>query len=165
MNEIKNYKPLALVFYIDGNGNRCALPLDNSRVQEFKQAIQNQKMVELEWIVINSFEVKEIRPAEKTSELEKYYYSRSYQERSFIASRVRSRAGNQKVNVLESLAELGTEKAINLMQRWIDSVHEYKEPTTTQKTTTTQPITAEEKEQLKAKFKSILSKYELKWKN
>ena len=80
MWEIREYKPLALVFYIDGNGNRNALPLDNSRIQEFKQAIQNQKMVELEGIVINSFDVKEIRPAEKTSELEKYYYSRDYKK-------------------------------------------------------------------------------------
>ena len=159
MWEIREYKPLALVFYIDGNGNRNALPLDNSRIQEFKQAIQNQKMVELEGIVINSFDVKEIRPAEKTSELEKYYYSRDYKERSLIASRVKARAGNQKVNVLEWLAELWSEKAIAVMQWWIKPVIREVEPPVIQPTKT---MTDEEKEQLKAKFKNLLSQYEMK---
>jgi hypothetical protein len=48
MNEIKEYKPLALVFYMDGNGNRDALPLDDSKVNEFQKVIENTKMVELE---------------------------------------------------------------------------------------------------------------------
>ena len=120
MNELKQYKPLALVFYIDGNGNRSALPLDDSKREQFQRIIENQKMVELEGITINTFDIKEVRPADKTTDIEKYYYSRSYQERAMISQRVRNRVKDQKVNVLESLSELGTEKAIDLMQRWIE---------------------------------------------
>lgn len=156
MQEIREYKPLALVFYIDGNGNRNALPLDNSRIQEFKQAIQNQKMVELEGIVINSFDIKEIRPAEKTSELEKYYYSRTYQERSKIAQRVRNRAGNPKVNVLEWLSELWSEKAISVMQWMIKPVVKEVEPPVIEPTV---QMTPEERAELATKFKTLLSKY------
>lgn len=120
MWEIKQYKPLALVFFIDGNGNRSALPLDDTRREQFKQVIENSKMVELEWIIINTYDIKEIRPASKTTEIEKFFYSRDYQERAMISQRVRNRANNQKANVLECLAEMWTGKAIEMMQQWIE---------------------------------------------
>ena len=156
MNEIKTYRPLALVFYIDWNGNRSALPLDNARVQDFKKAVEEKKMIELEWVTINTYDIKEIRPAELTSEIEKYYYSRSYQERAMISQRVRNRVKDQKVNVLESLSELGTEKAIDLMQRWIEWA---KTEQTTEKKVDKQPITEEQKEQIKARYQQILSQF------
>jgi len=156
MNDIKQYKPLALVFYIDGNGNRNALPLDDSKREEFKRIIENQKMVELEGIIINTFDIKEIRPADKTSELEKFYYSRTYQERSKIAQRVRNRAGNPKVNVLEWLSELWSEKAISLMQWMIKPIVKEVEPPVIKPTV---QMTPEEMEEIKSKFKKLLSKY------
>ena len=48
MDEIKQYRPIALVFYVDGNGNRNALPLEESKRDAFKKAIETSKMVELE---------------------------------------------------------------------------------------------------------------------
>lgn len=48
MDAIKQYKPIALVFYIDGNGERNALPLDESKRVAFKTAVESSKMVELE---------------------------------------------------------------------------------------------------------------------
>ena len=78
MDEIKQYKPIALVFYIDGNGERNALPLEESKRLAFKNAVENSKMVELEWITINTFDIKEIRPASSTSESEKFFYSQTW---------------------------------------------------------------------------------------
>ena len=166
MKELREYKPLALVFYIDGNGNRAALPLDDSKVSEFKRVIENTKMVELEWVTINTFEIKEIRPAYKTTEIEKFYYSRDPHERALIDKRVKGRVQNQRVNVIESLSELGTEKAINMMQRWIAPVEE--DPIVAERVTTTQSnqITEQQKEEIKAKFKQLLSRYQTTtWKN
>lgn len=105
MQEIKEYKPLALVFYVDGNGNRDALPLDDDKREAFKQAIEVKKMVELEGVVINTFDIKEIKPAYKCSDIEKYFYSRDYQERAFITDKVRHRVNNMKANVIEALSE------------------------------------------------------------
>ena len=48
MDEIKQYKPIALVFYVDGNGNRNALPLEEAKRIAFKNAVETSKMVELE---------------------------------------------------------------------------------------------------------------------
>jgi hypothetical protein len=37
-----------------------------------------------------------------------------------IAQRIKNRCNNQKANVIEELSSLGTQKAIELMQRWIE---------------------------------------------
>lgn len=158
MWEIREYKPLALVFYIDGNGNRNALPLDDTRREQFKQIIESQKMVELEWITINTFDIKEIRPASKTSELEKYYYNLNYQDRAFISSRVKSRAQNQKVNVLEWLSELW-DKAIWICEWWIRN-RDWKIEQQQTEQPKREPITDEQKEFIKARFREILSSYQ-----
>ena len=124
MWDIKEYKPIALVFYIDGNGNRTALPLEESKREAFKKAIETSKMVELEWITINTFDIKEIRPAWSTSDLEKFFYSRSWQERAYITERTKKMSGDAKVNVVEYRLPLGTAKAIERLQWMVDSYHE-----------------------------------------
>ena len=156
MWEIKQYKPLALVFYIDGNGNRNALPLDDSKREQFKQIIENQKMVELEWIIINTFDIKEIRPACSTSELEKYYYSRTYQERALISEKVRHRVNNPKANVLEQLSELWNEKAIRMMESWL---RPKEEPIAEEPKDKWNPISEEQKAELRKRFEQLLSSY------
>lgn len=105
MNEIKDYKPLALVFYIDWNGDRAALPLDESKREAFKKAVETSKMVELEWITINTFDIKEIRPADKTSDIEKVFYSLSWQKRAYLNKRARVKSGNSKTNAVEYFSE------------------------------------------------------------
>lgn len=158
MWEIREYRPLALVFYIDGNGNRNALPLDDTKREQFKSIIEHQKMVELEWITINTFDIKEIRPASKTSELEKYYYNLNYQDRAFISWKVKQRAQNQRINVLEWLSELWEPKAINVCEWWIrnrDWIVEQKQIVEEK----SEPITEEQKEYMKARFREILSSY------
>lgn len=157
MWEIKEYRPLALVFYIDGNGNRSALPLDDSKREQFKQIIESQKMVELEWITINTFDIKEIRPACKTSELEKYYYNLNYQDRAFVATRVKQRAQNSKVNVLEWLSEYW-DKAVSICEWWIKN-RDYKAEEQKQIEEPPKPLTEEQKEFMKARFRDILSSY------
>ena len=84
MNALKEYKPITLVFYIDWNGERNALPLDDTKREAFKKAVENNKMVELEWTVINTFDIKEIRPAEKLTDIEKIFYNLSYQKRAYL---------------------------------------------------------------------------------
>lgn len=116
MNQIKQYKPISLVFYEDWNGDRNALPLDESKRDAFIRVIETSKMVELEWVIINTYSIKEIRPSSKTSEIEKFYYSQSIQNRAFIAERVRRMTGNLKANVIEYFtSRWDTQKAIERM--------------------------------------------------
>lgn len=123
MNNIKQYKPIALVFYIDWNGERNALPLEDSKRDAFKNAIETSKMVELEWITINTFDIKEIRPAASTSEIEKFYYSQSRQIRNYIKQRT-FRMAWDKVNVLEYRLWLWEQKAIERLERMVESYNE-----------------------------------------
>lgn len=127
MNDIKQYKPLALVFYIDWNWDRNALPLDDSKREAFKKAIETSKMVELEWITINTFDIKEIRPAQATTELEKYFYSQSWQDRNYINQKT-LRMAWQKVNTLEYRSWLWEQKAIERLQRMLEYHHEDLQP-------------------------------------
>ena len=123
MNELKEYKPIALVFYIDWNWERRALPLDESKRDVFKKAIENSKMVELEWITNNTFDIKEIRPSASTSELEKYFYSQSWQDRNYINQRT-IRMAWQKVNTLEYWSGIWEAKAIERMENMLENYHE-----------------------------------------
>jgi hypothetical protein len=127
MNDIKQYKPIALVFYIDWNWDRNALPLDESKREAFKKAIETSKMVELEWITINTFDIKEIRPAQATTELEKYFYSQSWQDRNYINQKT-LRMAWQKVNTLEYRSWLWEQKAIERLQRMLEYHHEDLQP-------------------------------------
>lgn len=123
MDAIKQYKPIALVFYIDGNGERNALPLDESKRVAFKTAVESSKMVELEWITINTFDIREIRPASSTSELEKFFYSQSRQDRNYIKQRTLKMAWD-KVNVLEYRLWLWEQQALDRLQRILETYHE-----------------------------------------
>ena len=104
MWEIKEYKPITLVFYIDGNWNRAALPLDESKREAFKKAVESSKMVELEWITINTFDIKEIRPADKLSDIEKLFYSMSWERRAYLNQRARAKSENQRISAVEYFA-------------------------------------------------------------
>lgn len=123
MGEIKQYKPISLVFYVNGNWDRDALPLDEEKREAFKKAVENNKMVELEWITINTFDIKEIRPASSITELEKFFYSQSWQDRSFLNQRTLKIAG-QKVNTIEYWLWLWEQQAIERLARMLDVHHE-----------------------------------------
>ena len=123
MNQIKQYKPISLVFYINGNWDRDALPLEDSKRDAFKKAVETSKMVELEGITINTFDIKEIRPANATTELEKFFYSQSWQDRSYLNQRTLKMAG-QKVNTLEYRLGLWEQQAIERLTRMLDTHHE-----------------------------------------
>ena len=125
MNEIKDYKPLALVFYIDGNWERNALPLDESKREAFKKAVETSKMVELEWITINTFDIKEIRPADKTTDIEKCFYSMSYHERAYLNQRARRLSENTKRNAVDYFSAMpDKERALKRMRDMVAYLEE-----------------------------------------
>ena len=142
--EIKQYKPLALVFYMDWNGNRNALPLDDNQRQPFKEAIEQSKMIELDGVIINTYDIKEIRPAHLTTELEKYYYSRTWEERSFLTQRARTQSKDRKIHPIEWFWELWDQKAIEKMEALLDGMRSPKETKPEQKSDS-KPLTPEQK--------------------
>lgn len=150
--EIKQYKPLALVFYIDGNGCRSALPLEDSQRQDFKNEIEKSKMIELDGIVINTYDIKEIRPAALTTELEKYFYSKSWQERGILMQKAREQSRNPKMHPIEWYGELGTNRAIEKMESVLRSKLN---PQVSVPKTPVKPLTAEQKARIEAQKKLI----------
>lgn len=154
MHDMKEYKPIALVFYKDGNGNRDALPLDESKLEAFKNVIENSKMVELEWVIIATNEIKEIKRSYKTTELEKYFYSRSPEERAYLTKRIKSRAW-QKCNILESIAEMWEERAITTMMQWIEWRNRVIEEEKTTKVETKIEMTDKQRKEIMERFKNL----------
>ncbi len=120
MNTLKEYKPITLVFYIDWNWDRNALPLDDSKREAFKKAVETHKMVELEWTVINTFDIKEIRPAEKLSEIEKVFYSLSYPKRVYLNERAKRLTQDIKKSAVEYFS--GRPERERAIQRMLDMV-------------------------------------------
>ena len=126
MNTLSEYKPLALVFYIDWNGDRTALPLDDSKREAFKKAVETHKMVELEWIVINTFDIKEIRPADKTTDIEKLFYSQSWDVRTWLNWRAKKLAQDQRTDAVEYFTSIpDREFALRRIGEMIKSRLEY----------------------------------------
>lgn len=116
--DLKEYKPLSLVFYIDWDWNRSALPLDEQKINEFKQAVETKKMIEIEWVVINTFDIKEIRPSSHTTELEKYFYSRTIQERALIKKWITRMVWSQKINIIEAISQMND--PIKRLERFLE---------------------------------------------
>ena len=159
--EIKQYKPLALVFYMDWNGNRNALPLDDNQRQSFKEAIEQSKMIELDGVIINTYDIKEIRPAHLTTELEKYYYSRTWQERSFLTQRAKNQSKDRKIHPIEWFWELWDQKAIEKMEALLDGMRSPKE-TKPEEKLDSNPLTPEQKVKVKEQFQSLKEYLSLK---
>ncbi len=163
MNEIKEYKPLALVFYIDWNGNRSALPLEEDKVPQFKKALEQCKMIELEWVIINTFDIKEIRPSQFTTDIEKYFYSRNIAERKYMIDKMKRMARSQKINIIEEISWMTD--GFWRMERMIKSKFERdlpievigKDPILETNITKikTEELTEEQKEQIKIKYKDL----------
>jgi len=153
--EIKQYKPLALVFYMDWNGNRNALPLDDNQRQAFKETIEQSKMVELDGVVINTYDIKEIRPAYLTTELEKYYYSRTWQERSFLTQRARTQSKDRKIHPIEWFWELWDQKAIEKMEALLDGMRSPKSEMKPEEKSDSKPLTPEQKVKVKEQFQRL----------
>lgn len=160
--EIKQYKPLALVFYIDWNGNRNALPLDDNQRQAFKETIEQSKMVELDGVVINTYDIKEIRPAHLTTELEKYYYSRTWQERIFLTQRARTQSKDRKIHPIEWFWELWDQKAIEKMEALLDGMRSPKSETEPEEKSDSKPLTPEQKVKVKEQFQRLKEHLSLK---
>lgn len=160
--EIKQYKPLALVFYIDWNGNRNALPLDDNQRQAFKETIEQSKMVELDGVVINTYDIKEIRPAHLTTELEKYYYSRTWQERIFLTQRARTQSKDRKIHPIEWFWELWDQKAIEKMEALLDGMRSPKSETKPEEKSDSKPLTPEQKVKVKEQFQRLKEHLSLK---
>ena len=124
MNEIKEYRPLALVFYINGKWERDVLPLDEDKREAFKKAIEVNKMVELEWITINVFDIKEIRPASTLTRLENIFYSMPRAERKFITERTKKLAAKDIKDPIEYWSILPFDKAVDRLESMVRYYHE-----------------------------------------
>ena len=71
-----------------------ALPLEESKLDAFREKIETAKMIILEGITINTFNIQEIRPDKNLTDLEKYFYSRTVEERAKIKKRMFQRNWN-----------------------------------------------------------------------
>ena len=107
------------------------------------------------------YDIKEIRPAHLTSELEKYYYSRTREERALISRRAREQSRNQKINALDFFAEFWTESAIERMQRILNQAYAPFTPerqSDIEEIMETKKMSPEQKEAVLMRFRNIKEK-------
>lgn len=147
---LKEYKPIALVFYKDGEGNLTALPLEESKLHDFRKSVETDKMIVLEWIMINTFNIQEIRPDEKLTDLEKYFYSRTSEERAKIKKRMFQRNWNGKTSIIEAIRE-----SLNDPIRRLDHYLNPQEERENKEQEEKKEISQEEKEKIKERFQNL----------
>lgn len=148
--DLKEYKPIALVFYKDGEGNLTALPLEESKLHDFRKTIETAKMVILEGITINTFNIQEIRPDKNLTDLEKYFYSRTPEERAKIKKRMLSRNWNWKTSIIEWIRE-----SLNDPIRRLDHYLNPPEEKDIKEQEEKKEISQEEKEKIKERFQNL----------
>lgn len=131
MQEIKEYKPIALIYYINGAGERDAIPIPNDKVKELQNVIEKSKMIKIEWTVINTFEIKEIKPYERLSEVEMMFRTIEPKARNKILLKIKryiqnsEMRGYKKYSTASLLETLSTMKqGENMMQRRINNYYE-----------------------------------------
>ena len=131
MQEIKEYKPIALIYYINGAGERDAIPIPNDKVKELQNVIEKSKMIKIEGTVINTFEIKEIKPYERLSEVEMMFRTIEPKARNKILLKIKryiqnsEMRGYKKYSTASLLETLSTMKqGENMMQRRINNYYE-----------------------------------------
>lgn len=131
MQNIKEYKPVALVYYINGAGERDVLTIPNDKIAEFQKTIEKSKMVEVEGITINTFEIKEIKPFDRISEVEMMFRTIEPKARNKILLKIKryiqnsEMRGYKKYSTASLLETLSTMKqGENMMQRRINNYYE-----------------------------------------
>lgn len=148
--ELKEYRPIALVFYKDWEWNLVALPLEESKLDAFREKIETAKMVNLEGITINTFNIQEIRPDKNLTDLEKYYYSRTPEERAKIKKRMFQRNWNGKTSIIEAIRE-----SLNDPIRRLDHYLNPQEEKEIKEQEEKKEISQEEKEKIKERFQKF----------
>lgn len=148
--DLKEYKPIALVFYKDGEGNLTALPLEESKLDAFRKAIETAKMIILEGITINTFNIQEIRPDVNLTDLEKYFYSRTVEERAKIKKWMFKRNWNGKTSIIEAIRE-SLNDPIKRLDHYLNPQEEKEIKEQEEK----KEISQEEKEKIKERFQNL----------
>lgn len=87
-NAIKEYKPLALVFYTNWDWESNIATIFDSDYEDFKNELENSKFITIWWRTINCYNVKEIRRDSELTEIQKIYYSQSTWCRRYIDRRI-----------------------------------------------------------------------------
>lgn len=119
--ELKEYKPLCIVFFTNGEWERDALTIPEEKKAEFIKHIESAKLVEIEWVVVNTFHINEIRSTEQLTELEKIYYSCDYKLRKEI-NKTAQRLGSE--NFLKRCTRFTEEQSINTL---LSRIEKYKD--------------------------------------
>lgn len=119
--ELKEYKPLAIVFFTNGEWERDVLTIPEEKKAEFIKHIESAKLVEIEWVVVNTFHINEIRSTEQLTELEKIYYSCDYKLRKEI-NKTAQRLGSE--NFLKRCTRFTEEQSINTL---LSRIEKYKD--------------------------------------
>lgn len=123
--DIKEYKPLALVYFMNGAGERDALPLDNSKIDEFVKNLETAKMVKIDWTVINTFDIKEIKPYEKVSEVEMVFWSLEPKVRTHIALQWKRFCSSSENYGYKLYSTVGLLDMLNSTKNWLQRLRSW----------------------------------------
>lgn len=88
-NEMKIYKPLAIVFYTDESGLTNSATIEDSMADAFIEQMEDSKFVTIWWITINTFSIKSIKRDSQLTDTEKVYYSQPVWFKDYVMKRLK----------------------------------------------------------------------------
>lgn len=118
MNTIKEYKPLALVFYTTWDWEQDILPIDDSKAEDFKDELENSKFVTIGWRTINTYNVREVRRDEDLTSVQKIYYSQPKGFKEYVKRRMRGLGYGWTFSQFEK--ECALPKVMEKLLQWIE---------------------------------------------
>ena len=116
MNELKEYKPLAIVFYVDESGELDTATIDDKMADKFIEQMEDSKFVTIWDITINTYNIKEIKRANSLSDVEKVYYSQPIGFRDYVLRRLKG--VGYEWNFLKFKKEINKDKVLEMISRW-----------------------------------------------
>lgn len=111
MNELKEYKEVSIVYFIDWNWDaQSYVVCSEEELKEIIEDYNENAMVKLWWRYINKFNIKEIKRSDCLSEAEKFFYNLPKEVKEKVANRIK---WGRFDNVDSYISSLKTEQQIN----------------------------------------------------
>ena len=115
-NEMKLYKPLAIVFYTDESGLMNSATIEDRMADAFIEQMEDSKFVTIWWITINTFNIKSIKRDNQLTDTEKVYYSQSQWFKDYVVKRLKGL--NYDWDFFKFNREIDKDKTLEFIIRW-----------------------------------------------
>lgn len=88
-NEMKVYKPLAVVFYTDESGLTNSATIDDDKYDAFVEQMEKCKFISIWDITINTYNIKSVKKDSQLTDTEKVYYAQPQWFKDYVVKRLK----------------------------------------------------------------------------